>query len=235
MIINLSRMEYRVRKAVGIIDTNDPDLPQADIDEYLNLSLWEVEDKMPFREKEVTSTLSTVAGTRQYTVPTPIECLREIAIVDPTTGQHSPLMLMTPQDYESVYIDDTIDTSQQDAPTNYFPESNYITVWPTPDQVYTLVIRRNTLLTDLANASDVLAIPQVWTEVIILGGVWRAQWDFGNKAGARETRKMQASLIDSITPVPVKELGDTSFAGVDVFGRDYDQRSPSSRRRDRDW
>jgi len=236
MIIDLDRMRYKVRKAVGIIDAADPDLPQADIDEYLNLALWEVEDKLPFRAKEVRATFVTVAGTRDYTVPAPFESLRELAVVDPVSGQHTPLIQMSAQEYESVYIDDTINTDSQDIPTGYVREADYMTLWPTPDQVYTIWIRRNIILTDLVNSTDVLPIPQVWTEIITLGGIQRAQFDFNSRAASRETKRLQTEMIATTEPVPVKELGDTSLAGIEMFGRDYYQRSPSKNNNNRnEW
>lgn len=222
-MIALDRMRIRIRKPLGITDPNDPDLTNDDIDEYLNMAFWEVQDKFPFREKERSGTFQTIAGTRNYEMPKPFECLRELAVVDPVTGVHTPLIQMTPQEYESVYVDDTIDTHSQAVPTHYVREQCFARLWPTPDKIYTIWIRRNIVLQDLSDKNTVQPLPQVWTEILIYGAIWRAFIDFGDLVRSQKIQAHQITLISSITPVPAKELGDTSMAGVEVMGHTYDQ------------
>ena len=217
----VARMIVRVRRPLGMTDPADPDMLDSDVEEYLNMAFWEIMDKFPFREKERTGTFLTVAGTRNYEMPTPFECLRALAVVDPVTLQHRPLDQMTVDEYEQVYNENTCD---QGKPIKYLREECFARLWPTPDQVYTIWMRRNTVLADLDEVlNNTLVIPQVWSEIIIYGAVWRALIDLGDIARATAMKSHQVSLLDTVTPVEQKEDADNSRAGVDVLGRDYDQ------------
>ena len=233
-MIAIDRMRIRVRKPLGM-EENDSDLTDDDIDEYLNMAFWEVQDKFPFREKERSGTFLTVAGTRNYEMPKPFECLRELAIVNPVSGQHSPLIQMTTTEYEEKYIDDTISDKSQAIPTHYVREQTFARLWPTPDKVYTIWMRRLIILQDLSDENTVQPLPQIWTEILIYGAIWRAFIDFGDFVRSQKVQQHQITLISSVTPTPVKELGDTSMAGVEVMGRTYDQEDEPEFRRQRPW
>ena len=45
--LSLTRMQALLRKGLGGLDSTD--LTNTEADEYLNLALWELEDKSPFR------------------------------------------------------------------------------------------------------------------------------------------------------------------------------------------
>ena len=59
MSLTVTRMRVLVRKGLGGIDSDD--LSDTDLDEMINMSFWELEDKYPFESKETvfTSTLVT--------------------------------------------------------------------------------------------------------------------------------------------------------------------------------
>lgn len=219
MGMDIVRMRVRVRKPLGITDSTDPDLDDNDVDEYLNNSFWEIQDKFPFREKERIGTFDTIAGTRNYEMPKPFECLRALAITDPVTLQHTPLILMDDSEYEEKYNEDP---SHYGKPQKYIREGCFARLWPTPDQDYVITIRRNIILDDLSNDNSTSPLPQVWTEIIIYGAIWRAFIDFGDLARSKEIKAHQVSLLTTVRSTESKELDDVQMAGLEVMGREYD-------------
>lgn len=217
-MIDLIRMRRRVRKPLGMLDEDDTDLLNDDIDEYLNMAYWEVQDKFPFREKERTGTFSTQAGIRNYEMPRPFEAVQSIAVLDPVTKKHVPLDLITASVYEGEYDENT---SAQGIPQQYLREDCFARFIPTPDKAYTIILRRLITLLDLSEANPTIPIPQVWNEILIYGAVWRAFIDFGDLARANAMKAHQVSLINTIVPTEQKELGDTSRAGLEVIRGEY--------------
>lgn len=216
MTLSLVRMRQLVRKPVGM-DTDDPDLTDADIDEYLNRSFWEIQDKFPFREKEKTGTFVTQVGIRNYEMPKPFDSLISLAIVDATTTQHHPLTYASPREYELIYNESD---NSEGKPRKYVREDCFARLWPTPDQAYTVVIRRRVILADISESNDTFSIPQVWYEIIVYGAVWRIFIDLGDFQRASAMKAHQVSLVNTIQPTEIKELGDTSTAGLEVIRND---------------
>src|SRR6266496_2406681 len=101
MTIDLSSLRSELRDHLGVDDT---DLPDTAADLLLNRSYWEILDKFPFREKEVTATFSTVSGTRFYKGPTPFEAIQQLSIEDLNSKQHDPLDHIDSYVYEQKYI-----------------------------------------------------------------------------------------------------------------------------------
>lgn len=217
-VIDIVRMRKAVRKPLGMLDEDDPDLTNDDVDLYLNRAYWEVQNKFPFREKERTGTFVTQAGVRNYEMPKPFEALQSLSIVDLVSGQHTPLDLMTDDVYESKYVEGE---NSYGMPEGYMREDCFARLWPTPDKQYTIVLRRKITLTDLSTSNQLTAIAEVWDEILIFGAIWRGFIDFGDFARANQMKAHQVSLLDTITPTEVKELGDTSRAGLEVLGREY--------------
>jgi hypothetical protein len=216
--IDIVRMRRSVRRPLGMLDEDDPDLTNDDVDLYLNRAYWEVQDKFPFREKERRGTFVTQIGVRNYEMPKPFEALTGLSIVDPVSGQHTPLDYMENDRYESEYQEGE---NFYGTPQFYTRMDCFATLLPTPDKAYTLVLRRKIILTDLSSSNQLSSLPQVWDEILIFGAVWRGFFDFGDFARANQVKAHQVSLLDTIVPTPAKELGDTSRAGLEVLGREY--------------
>lgn len=213
--MNLATLRSSVRKATGI-PAGDPDLTDIEIDLYLNRSFWEVMDKFPFREKERTGAFETEAGIRNYEIPQPVEAVRNFAIVDPLSLQHVPLDLMDARETERLY-DESED--QWAIPQKYILENCYVRFWPTPDQVYTIEMRKWTILDDIGASG--IPIPQVWNDIILYGANQRAFIDLGDYGRATFFKTERSELINSLVPRPQKEINDVQHAGLYVLGREY--------------
>jgi hypothetical protein len=200
------------------VDSNE--LPDADALTILNISWWEVMDKFKFREKESCVVMqavgeptgSTVAGNRDYILPGDLEASRIVAILNPNDQRHYELERMSEKEYENVYSEDP---TLQAIPTNYVRYSNFVRLYPTPDQDYTITLYYWTRLQDLASNSN-LTIPQSWHEIILFGGVWRVYARIGDLQRKASFQFDQQRLIETSIPVEVKEQYDTSRAGVSV-------------------
>lgn len=225
MSLTLASLRRQLRENIGLEGDDITNLPDSDssdktgADTYLNRSYWEIIDKFKFREKEVTSTFSTVAGTKSYTVPVPTEAIVGIAVTDPDTSAHMPLDSMTKDYYEQVFVA-TVD--QQAIPTSYYREDDQIILWPTPADVYEITVHRYTILADLASGGPDL--PQSWHEILLFGAVWRAFIGVnGDYVKAQAAKAHQISLTESSDSTESKEMVDTHRAGVEVPG--YDERN----------
>jgi hypothetical protein len=64
MSLPLDRMRALLRKGLGGLD--EQDLPDTEADELLNMSLWELESRFDFKEKECLIQTPIVGGTYEY-------------------------------------------------------------------------------------------------------------------------------------------------------------------------
>src|SRR5256885_4174739 len=117
MTLVLADLEAELEEHLGL---DSSDIGQAPwtidrIDLLLNRSFWEIQYKFPFREKELTATFVTIAGTRLYSLPVPFESLRQLSIEDLIDFSHSVLQRTTIYDYESKFINDP-SGNEQDKP-----------------------------------------------------------------------------------------------------------------------
>lgn len=203
----------------GYTGEDDGDIDDDDVTLLLNQSWWEIMDKFEFREKEQTGFFQTIVGEVNYPVPQPFECLRQISIQDPNSLQHSTLKRMVPNIYEKV-INDNI--AQEGFPTDYVREGCLVRLWPTPNGVYDITIKYMTVLADLdSNLNPIPAIPQVWGEIIMYGGVHRRFAQIGDIVRMQTFINMQTRLINSTSPVETKEEYDSRESHLDVARGDY--------------
>lgn len=216
MGLNIQDLRNELRKGTGMDAT---DLPDADADLYLNRSWWEIIDKFHFREKEVTTTFNTIAGTRLYNMPSPFEALRQLSILNSDTKEHSVLNRITIDVYEGKYDEDT---DARGFPVEYVREGCAVRIWPTPDAVYVITQKYWTTLADLDNTNSTPSIPASWHEIIFFGALWRTFISVGDFPRANAAKQHQVSLVNSSVPVEAKEEVDSHRAGVSIIVNDYD-------------
>lgn len=223
MSLSVLQMTNKIRKDTGI-DIND--LSDADILLNLNLSWWEVADKFEFREKEKSTSFSTVSGTILYNAPTPYEAIQGLYIEDNNSKQRTPLRFMEDFEYEQLFVNTS---DARGVPTRYYRKNNQIGLWPTPDGSYTIYEDYLITLADLAVSAP--PIPQVWHEPIMFGGIYRCFLDVGDKVNGSYFRKEQADMINTTSPTKSKEeKTDMRWAGVSVPKRFPDDSRISGRR-----
>ena len=217
MTLDITSLRTELRDHLGV---DDNDMPDDEADLILNRAYWELLDKFPFREKETSGVFQTVIGTNLYGMPSPFDALRQLSIEDLNTLKHTPLKRMTIYEYEQLF---NAQTTTQAKPWGYVREGCAARLFPTPDNIYNITIKYWTVLADLSDSNTTPPIPQVWHEIILYGGLWRAYMKLGDFARCNQTKAHQATLIDTVAPVEAKEEFDSHTAGVEVLGRDYDQ------------
>lgn len=217
--LNLAAMRRSIRKATGIED-GDPDLIDDDIDLYCNRALWEVDNKFPFHEKERTVTFDTIIGTRNYDVPKPLDAVQFVAIKDPYSSEFKTLRYMEPFEYNNLY---TATTDSNGKPWGYTREDCFVRLWPTPDAIYSMSLKRLIIIDDLTATNNVADVPIVWHEILMFGGLWRAFIEIGDLARANQIKNHQIALINSTVDPKSKEIGNDKYAGVEVLRSGYDQ------------
>jgi hypothetical protein len=227
MGMTLEEIRDELRAHCGV-DSTDIDDSSCNI--IINRAYWELLNKYPFREAEFTAFFVTVAGQALYSTPTDLMALRLLSIEDPDDQQHTPLVRMTQFDYEQQYQNNA---SMQAAPTNYLREDGSIRLYPTPDQVYTLTLKYNKILSDLSADAGVPPIPQEWHEILLFGAVVRLYLRLADYERANAAKQHQAALIDSTVPVEAKEETDSHIVGLDV--RRYDNYMNSGNLGGPDW
>lgn len=210
MPLTLQNIRDGVRKSTGEDST---DLTDVDLDRYINRSFWEIQDKLPFRIKEKTVTFPTISGVALYDVPDNLENVRLVSIVDLNTNEHTQLIKMSEAVYENTYQNETYANTK---PTNYVREGVSIRLWPTPDNVYTIVLKYNAILADLINATDTPPLPQIWGEIIEFGATWRRFKDLNDYVRVNANRQLQRDLLGTATDTKTKENVDNRMAGLDV-------------------
>lgn len=213
MSIDVPTLRDELRDHLG---QDEFDLPDDKADLLLNRSYWELIDKFAFREKEVTATFQTVAGTRNYDMPSPFEALRQLSVLDPVSQQHRVLKKMTVLEYENSYNESD---DFQDIPARYVREKCFARLYPTPDDTYTITLKYWTTLADLSDSNDP-EIPQSWHEIILYGAIYRGFLRIGDLNRANQFKAHQNALINSSIPVEAKEEFDTHTAGLDVKWED---------------
>lgn len=221
---DLATLRVEIRGLLGVDETDLPNdtvvtsgSEKVGLDLLLNQAYWEVLDKNHFREKEVTATFPTVAGTRFYKVPSSFEALQQLSIEDLDSGLHSPLERATEYEYESIFQNTT---DSQGKPSKYLREGNGIRLWLTPDNAYTVTIKYWKELTDLSSTNLNPEIPRTWHEIIKYGAAWRGAAQLGDYAKVQMFMAIHGGLMKSAVTVEAKEEGDTHTGGVEVLGYD---------------
>ena len=215
MGISTSSLITELREHLGNLSVSE--LSDADALLHLNRSWWEILNKFPFREKELTATFSTVVGTRNYALPVPFDALRQLSIQDPDSGELTVLKRDTIFSHEE---ERDVDSDSQGKPERYVREDSMFRLKPTPDQEYTIIIKYWTVLDDL-DTDENPAIPQEWHEIILFGAVWRGFLRLRDFSASNQYKIQQVALINSTVPVEAKEEFDSHTTHVEVLGRDY--------------
>lgn len=219
MSILLPQLRTNLRNQLGL---EEFELPNSDADELLNRSLWAVMPRFNFREKEKFGVFSTVAGTRQYSIPTSFDGLRHLSVLEPNSEQHIPLKYMDVNEYETVYSEQT---SLQAIPTHYVREANCIRLWPTPDIIYSITIRWWITLADLSDDNTLTGLPQNWDEIVLYGALWRGYGEKNNDwSRATVAQNFQDKLINEVVPIESKEKINTKYAALQPWRPPYNVR-----------
>lgn len=216
MSLDLQQLRDGVRRILGV-DAIDPGWADTDVDLLLNESFWEISDAFDFRIEETSTSQVLVAGTRQYNLVNPLVSIKQISIEDLNSNQHSNLEPMDVLVYEQLYANTP---SAEGKPTNYVRRGQGFTVWPTPNNAYTLIIYTKETLGSLASEGPT-TIPEAWHEVIKYGAGWRGFIALGDYNRSSALQKVQLRLMSTKEEPRVDEKADRAYAGVRIIRPRY--------------
>ncbi len=217
MGIELETLRDELRQHVGV-DTDDLDDNDADL--LLNRSFWELMNKFRFRETECTAESTLAIGDRFLSLPLPphlFEALRKISVQNIETLEWDVLTRISLTTHENSASDDIEDRGP---PCFYFREQNGIRLQSVGgggvDRTYKIRVKYWQTLIDLDDQNTEVALPQVWHEILLYGGVWRLYRRLGNHPLGREMRNTQIDLINSTAAVEAKEEEDSQMSGIEI-------------------
>lgn len=225
MSISTALLRSETLEHLGI-DAEDLDATgTANLDLIINRSWWEVSDEFDFKEKETLSTFPTVAGTRTYTIVTVLsevadEAIQSVSYLDPETDQHVPIDRMSIGWYEENY---NAQTTLQARPIRWMHYGGLLYLYPTPDQVYTIIIYHKTVLPDLSGTVSP-TIPQNWHEAILFGAVQRGHVRARDYNSANLMQIQYELKIRKLQTTDAKEDKEDKMSGVRILRNGYNVR-----------
>jgi hypothetical protein len=140
----------------------DPIQYGSRITQFINDGYKLVCQRVGWYGNETTDAISTVAGTASYSWPQNFSRMRSLF----DTTRHVEL------EYVSQRLIDRSGTSNG-APVFYAIYAGSITLWPTPDAVYSLEMRYWSLPNDLVNDSDSPNFPATWHKLLWIYATWQ--------------------------------------------------------------
>lgn len=216
MGLTLQNMRDQLRSHLGM---DDLDIPDVDVDNFLNLSYWEITKKLNFREVEQYIDITLGIGTRTYPISSmniSFDSVRHVTIQDLDDESWRPVNQV---DYTT--ISDTLDDTPEayDEPIRYARFNDNIVFDPNPDQAYTVRVQYRESLGDLISSGP--GVPEEFHEIILLGGVHRAWLSKGNYNRSEAVMQRQLSLVSTIIEIPTKENIDYQSAAGKIIRTRY--------------
>lgn len=214
MSIDLSTMVNDLRSHIGV-KSNHPEFSDDACKLLLNRAFWDMLNKIDFKEKEVSATFQTEAGTYFYTLPIALEALLRVSAVT-EQGQHVIVMKSDTFTYESKQ-DDTV----TGFPTMYVHHDSGIILHPTPDAAYTIWIYYLYSLEDLdfTNLTST-GLPRNTDEMVLYGGIYRGFLKLKDFQSANVFLSLyDKAIVEFVNPE--RKGNDDKFAGVDVMRPEY--------------
>lgn len=216
--LTLQEMRDLVRKGMGGLSVQQ--MPDPEVDRYLNMSFWEQEFNLDFKEKECRVEFQTTEGENRYQLPDPddtidLEAIQSVMILDEDDNTYD-LTRMTERKWDDLYSHP--DDDAHALPARYLREDETMVLHPTPDRSdYTVRLFFLKSLQELiAEEHEKLDLPRNWDEIVVEGAVWRAHFYNGDYNLARQAMNFQIGQVRSATSVRAKEEDDSRYAGLDV-------------------
>ena len=158
-----------VYPAGGMVLPEDVDAAAA----FMNLELMELQAEIPILRTQERSTLTLVAGTAEYTLPSdiidiPVGPNDHVGTIVPASGGESIVMSMTRQEYMDLANKATTATSGR--PVKCYLEKTSpckVVLWPTPDaNSVTLRFNSTRLLKDVDTGVVTVDLARRWLQYV---------------------------------------------------------------------
>lgn len=214
--LTLSDMMSLLRKGLGGLDATD--MTDVEATRLLNLSLWELTDRFPFKEKECIVTATTVVGQRSYAIPLSLDALISVAVYDKTSQQAHKLSRMGFDDFQELEDDNTTD---EGIPTRYLRINAGLYLDPVPDDAYTIeMVIWRTITSLLSGTVDESGLPRNWDELVVEGAIVRGHFYNQDYNLARQAANFQIGKVRETINKTTKAERDSRYAGLQVLHED---------------
>ena len=214
MDLTLTRMQALLRKGLGGLD--DTDLTNVEADEYLNLALWELEDKFPFRAKETEMRFPLVVDQYEYTIPVTTDAISSIALLDSNAQRHK--LVRKSRDWMDENIDET-GGSEGATPTFYLREDTTLILYPIPNKILTVVMTLKISIESLlTGAVTETGLPRNWDVLVVQGAVVYGHFFAGDYNESRQAANFQITSVRSaVLNLLKEEKADSRYARLNVI------------------
>lgn len=222
MSLSLDRMMALVRKGLGGLDSDD--LDDAETIELLNLSLWELEDKFPFRAKETNFDITLVVSQPNYDLAALyaaedgsdiFDSIESVSIFDSESQYHK--LARTSQHWADENYN--ADSSTDARPERYVRRGNILWVYPAPDEALSMIVAMKESIASLASGTkEATGLPRNWDEIVVEGAISRGHFYAGDYKESREAANVQLTKIRSaVMNVSKEEKADSRYARLNVI------------------
>ncbi len=215
MTLTLDRMIALTRKGLGGLDSDD--LSDVETIEYLNLALWDIEDKFPFKAKETEMRFPLVSTQFEYTLPATLDAISSLALLD-SEGQRHKL-----ERKSRAWMDENIDESGGNGtPTFYLREDTTLILYPIPDAILTMILTLKVSIESLlAGAVDETGLPRNWDILVVQGAVVFGHFFAGDYNESRQAANFQITGVRSaVLNLAKEEKADSRYARLNVIWDD---------------
>jgi hypothetical protein len=221
MSLTLARMRLLVR--TGLAKLDDDAFTNVDIDELLNLSLWDIESRFPFESKETVYETVLVEDQFEYPIDDTelaltLDAIFSISIVD-SSGQRNKLARTTRH-----WIDENFADTNKTIPTRYLREGTTLILYPIPgpdeDGLTLSISLLESIESILAGTKDTTGLPRNWDEIVVNGAIWRGHFYHGNIDKAIGAVNLHSRSVRDAVPTRKKEDADFRYARLEVLWDD---------------
>lgn len=216
MALTLQQLRDELRETTGM-DVDD--LPDAIADRYLNLSWWDLQDKVKLRERETQVDTTLVAGTTSITLTSISSQLDNVTSVALLPDSGSEFKILTKRDYETIVDGYNLNSYAQGVPEEYAIYDAQMFFYPVPNINYSVKVLFRKTLSNIPSGGP--NAPQVWHEFVLLGAAMRVFRRNGEFSKASAIRMERDALAVITVEQMVKETEDFHFAGVRPMRQPY--------------
>lgn len=156
MAFTINQLTTRLRTSIGNPDTNN--VPDSVLYENINDAIREILLKYSFKSGEQRATFSTVAGTANYSLPSGTEAIFQVW----NQTRSERLYRLTSEQISQIVLP----AVSGSAPVNYFRTPTGITLYPTPDAVYTIEVWGKLGYTALTTGQS-MVLPDSWMPGVV--------------------------------------------------------------------
>lgn len=220
MGLTLDEMRYLVRKGAGNVDEDE--LVDVDVDLYLNMSLWELENRFDFRTQSKRYRFDLEVGTYIYELAslTSPNSITSIAILEEDSDADDEGVMFKLTRTGRNWLDENANYSDSvtGMPRRYHREGDCLYLDIKPDKAYTMEITlRQGVASIVEGTKETTGLPRNWDELVVQGAIWRAHFYNEDYERGQQASNFQVGGIRNAVEEKVHDDRDNRYAGLQVL------------------